>query len=464
MLNQFHPCGHDEIINLKIETISSDGSGIARRPKDGLVYFVPGALPEEEIRVRVTKKKRDYAIGEIQEIIAPHPQRVTPLCSWYGQCGGCQLQHCSYDKQLEIKRTIVEEAFSRVAHIPVRNILAPCIASPKEWGYRNKASFPVRNNAGKTDIGFFRRRSHSIIPIDTCPVLEPALNHMLSYFIDSLECINLPPYDEKKHSGLLRHVIFRCGSFSKELLACLVVRKSLSSSEMKRVEQQWQSFQFPEFSFVGILENKNISPGNTILGQNSRSVQGREWLREFLNSKEFHFDGTAFFQVNSYQAARLFTYSANCFSDKGQGRALELYSGVGALSLFLASKFDNLVTVEDWPSAVEAMRKNLELNDFHNVSPHTGRAEDVIFHLDGPFNSVILDPPRSGCNRQVIQRILEWKPQQILYVACNPATLARDIALLYEGGYRLEKLQPFDMFPQTVHVECVALLEHVDKK
>lgn len=453
-----------ESVCLKIDTLSSDGSGIARREGDGFVFFVPGALPGEEVEARVILKKKHYAVTELQNILKPHSQRTSPRCPWYGECGGCQLQHCSYSMQLELKTQIVKEAFSRIAHISVEDVISSCIPSPKEWGYRNKASFPVRkNSSGKNEVGFFKRRSHSLIPIDACPILEPALNQMYGRFVHSLQKLNIDGYNEKKHSGILRHIIFRCGSFSRELLACYVVRKHLSDSEIKRISQLWQNFVVPDATFVGVIENENAKVGNTILGQNSRILYGQGELKEILNSREIHYDGTAFFQVNSYQAAQLFAFCSDCLEKEEENEALELYSGVGAMSLFLAPKFKRLTTIEEWPSAVEATKKNAALNKFSNIIAYEGKAEDIVSNLKQNFNTVILDPPRSGCDPKVIQQILEWKPEKVLYVACNPATLARDVALLHSGGYKLEKLQPFDMFPQTVHVETVVLMSRVDK-
>ncbi|WP_350449432.1 23S rRNA (uracil(1939)-C(5))-methyltransferase RlmD [Aminobacterium mobile] len=447
-------------IELEIDALSNDGNGIAREKNSSYVYFVPGALPGERVRVTVLQKKKTYGIADVEEILSPHPQRVEPKCRWYSLCGGCQLQHFSYNAQLEAKKDFVRDAFRRIAHMNIEDILSPCVPSPRQWGYRNKASFPVQGTKDGIETGFYRRRSHDLVPIDFCPLLEPALNEIYVYMREALPALGILPYNEKNHSGMLRHLVFRYGSFSKEAAICFVCRRRLSKKDNKNIRELWEKFQGENINVAGVLVNHNPHRGNAILGRHSTILSGRSWLREYLDSLEIRYEATAFLQVNSYQAKQLYQYGVHSLRSSSADHLLELYAGVGSMTLFFAPAAAQITAVEEWSSAVEAMKENAKINRFSNIKVCGGRAEEIISSLKGPFEAVILDPPRSGCAPEVISKILELSPAKILYVACNPATLARDISRLCgEGRYTLKSLQPFDMFPQTAHVECVALIE-----
>jgi len=442
-----------------INGINSRGEGISRL-EDGRVIFIPGAIPGEQVFVNICFSKKQYAVGNIEQIVKPHPKRVSPHCQWFGKCGGCQMQHCSYDLQLELKQQIVEDAFSRIGHVMPVDPILKCVPSPKQWGYRNKASFPVRHSEKQIRSGFFRKGSHDLIPIDGCPVLEPELALIYSQITNLLNNLKLPGYNEKNHSGLLRHIILRTGSFSGETFICLVLKRQPDSFQMEQIQKMSKILKSRHKNIKGFIVNINSSRTNTIIGDRSITIHGKGHLCEYLENRQFQYEGTSFFQVNSYQASNIFRYAVNEISNRIHNNVLELYSGVGALTVFLAELAEKITTVEDWKSSIESMRQNLVLNGINNVTIHAAKAEMLLDKLgEETFDTVVMDPPRAGCKKEVIEYICRQNIRSIVYISCNPATLSRDISMFSECGYRFIKARLFDMFPQTSHVETVAILE-----
>ena len=448
----------DRII-LDIEKISSDGSGIARTP-DGLVVFLPGALPGEKVEARITLKKREYAIASPENILIPQCRRAIPFCPHYGICGGCQLQHAEYTLQCDLKRTIVEDAFTRIYKKSFPPI-SSCIPSPEERAYRNKASLPVKKENGKIIPGFYRRRSHDVIPVKHCPVLAPALNEALGVMSDILPSLGLSSYDEKTARGLLRHLILRQSRATGDILLALVLSRQISPEEreillsklLPRLRKDLPGLR----SFTG---NYNPKPGNVIVGPSTEVYYGDGLVKEHLGPFSFEYDTTAFFQINSLQALQIYNEAASCAIRSEKDSILELYSGIGTLTAFLAAASSHVTAVEEWPSSVEGMKRNLAANGLDaRVIILSGAVEDYIASLAAPFDSVVVDPPRAGCSEKVLRGIVNISPERIVYVSCSPATLARDGAFLHEGGYVPRKISCFDMFPQTSHVETVVLFE-----
>lgn len=448
-----------EKLQLTIEDLSSDGNGIARR-NDGYVFFVPFALPGEEVTATVSRLKKNYGIASLDTIKTESPERVSPPCKWFGQCGGCQLQHCSYKHQLELKRHFVLNALERVARILPRREVQNCVASPLIWNYRNKASFPVRKDQQEISTGFFKKGSHEIVPVDKCLINDQDIDGLYRQVRNSLEDTGLHAYSEQYHTGMLRHIIFRKGLSTSQLLFSAVVKKAANRKQLKRLRFFAHELKKSNSQLVGVTLNINSARGNVIVGRDTLVLQGREWINEKICNLDFHYDTTAFFQVNPLQAEQLFSYVCKeALNDQGHN-VLELYSGVGVLTAMLARKATKVTAVEEWPSSVESLRENLSLNSITNVEVIQGRVEDLTGRLRGEDHEVIvIDPPRSGCTEPVLNFMKEFQPLRIIYVSCNPATLARDIAALCENGiYCLDKVNTFDMFPQTVHVESVATL------
>jgi 23S rRNA (uracil1939-C5)-methyltransferase len=444
---------------LRTEKISSDGSCIART-SEGLVVFVPGALPGEEIRVRIVRKKREYAIAEPEEILLAHSGRSLPFCPLYERCGGCQLQHAEYTLQCRLKRDIVRDAFERIYRAPFPDIVS-CGPSPRDRNYRNKGSLPIGNAGGRTQAGYYARRSHDIVPVVSCPVLAKEICDVPGTVSDILSSLGFPSYDEKTGKGLFRHLILRCGSSTGNVLLSLVAARRLSKAEKERAEHRLVPLlrsHCPNLRTVTL--NYNFSGNNVIVGEKTEPLFGDGLIEEELPPFRFRFDSTAFFQVNSEQAVRLYEAASRMAWAGGTEKVLELYSGIGTLTCFLAEGASSVTAVEEWMPSVERMKSNVEANGLSGkIKIIAGPVEENIRSLKGDFDTVVVDPPRTGCSREAIRSILTIAPRNIVYISCNPATLARDGALLLEGGYFPREIKCFDMFPHTVHVESVVKLE-----
>lgn len=435
-----------ETVVLKIEKLSSDGSGIART--DEGVFFAEGALPGERVVAEIVRRKKDFTLSRTVRILEPSPGRIEPRCPVFGLCGGCQLQHASYPFQLELKASIVRDALTRIGGFEPPEF--ECVPSPRQWAYRNKGSFPIKKIKGKPTAGFYQAGSHKLVRIDSCPVNAGPLNRLFAIMQTELPKLPLDAYDERQHQGALRHLVLRAGLNTGQTLVSLVINGRLDARAMNSIA----GLSRPLKDIAALTLNHNSRPGNVILGDRTEALKGDGTITERLNDRTFVFDTSSFFQVNTDQAEHLYAY----VGELAQGEnALELYSGVGSLTCWL-SHLNSVKAVEEWSSAVEFMKKNLALNGVTNVTPLQGKAEERIAELDG-YDLVVMDPPRTGCERAVLDRIAEVRPRRVVYVSCNPSTLARDAKILRTAGYALKSVRAFDMFPQTVHVETVALLE-----
>lgn len=430
-------------MQLRIDNMASDGKGIART--DTGVVFVPGALPGELVEAETVLRKREYSVARIIEIHEPNEQRTQPKCPYFGNCGGCQLQHAEYSLQLDIKSSFVEDAMTRIGKFERTKIT--CIPSPKIWNYRNKASFPVKR--GPT-MGFYVAGSHKLVKIQSCMIIDEILNSAFDKIQAALPTIGIEPYDEVHHKGQLRHVMLRTNG--EKLLASFILNGKL----VKRKEILKIAEGFLDSTFT---VNFNDQKGNAIIGERTEILSGDGLINANVGGYQVSYDSTSFFQVNSPQAENIYSYAASLIDSNGH--LLELYSGVGSMTLQLAKRAEKVTAVEEWKPAVELMKRNLELNRLSNVVPICAKSEE--FMSNGAFSAVVLDPPRSGCDEKVIGQIAALKIPQVVYVSCNPATLARDLSRLRSLGYKLNSIQAFDMFPQTTHVETCVLLSHKDK-
>lgn len=456
----------NNILKLKITGITSDGDGIARSETHGII-FVSRALPGEIITAKIFERHKDFALAKIIEINQAHPERVTPKCEHYYKCGGCQLQHASYNLQLKLKAMIVKDAMTRLGGFDA-NLFEnlECVASPKEFGYRNKAAFPVQaaqnlnHKNQKLVTGFYRAGTHRIEPVKNCPVNDDALNKMYASILGGLNDLNLDGYNEDDNTGKLRHIIMRTGKprraeiDTQQNLLSFVINGKLSAKSIKSLIALGNKTK-PDT----ITINHNSRPGNTILGNHTESITGKGIISEKLDKYTLNFDTTSFFQVNTLQAENLFKYAASLVD--GAKSILELYSGVGSLTCYLADKSEHVTSIEEWRSAVKMAERNLKLNNLGDrVNALCGKSEELIEDLElRNYDAVVLDPPRDGCNRAVLNAIKDMNINKIVYVSCNPATLARDCKILRNFNYNLKSIKAFDMFPQTAHVETVAMLE-----
>ena len=444
----------NETLKLNINAISSDGTGIAKNTASNGIVFVHGALPGETVKAKITARKKDFSIANTIEIIKSSSGRSEPKCRYYGHCGGCQLQHAAYETQLKLKTEIVRDAMTRIGKFKpeiFENLI--CEPSPESWGYRNKAAFPVQGFKGKIITGFYRAGTHRLELIKNCPVNAKRLNEIYGKILNGLENNSLPfdGYDEQTGKGKLRHLIARTGINTGESLLSFVINGRLSAKSVKSLTALGNSAR-PDTLTI----NHNSKPGNVILGTYTENLIGSGLISERLGKYKLMFDTTSFFQVNTGQAEKLFSFVSGLTA--GDKNILELYSGTGSLTCYLAENAEHVTSVEEWRSAVKTASKNLSANGFDNVETLCGRSEDVIADLKDRYDSVVLDPPRDGCDRSVLEAINDFDVKKIIYVSCNPATLARDSRILTSHGYELIKIKSFDMFPQTAHVETVCLL------
>ena len=445
-----------KIVEIRTDKISSDGSSLARLP-DGRVLFVRGALPQETIRARVTNIKKSYATAVCTEVLEAHESRRGAFCPVFDRCGACQLQHASYSFQLELKRSILEDAFRRIYKRPFPQI-PPCVPSPNQTWYRNKVSLPVRDRRGRVTMGYYARGSHEVVPMESCPVAADRIDDLFSATAEVLPALGFSVYDERDGKGLLRHAIFRQGINSEDALASLVISAPLTQKQKSTLERVLiPALKQSVPTLRSFTLNLNPNPGNVILGAETEAILGDGLLLEELHPFVLEYDTTSFFQVNTTQARALFEHTTNCCGVKGNELVLELFGGVGSLTSFLADRCGHVTVVEEWPSAVRLMKANMERNGLlGKTTILDGAVEKVVPSLNEGFETVVLDPPRTGCSPEVIEKVACLGADRIVYVSCNPATLARDAALLANGGYEIESLTCFDMFPQTVHVETVA--------
>lgn len=444
-----------EIRKFKITEINNEGEGIVRLGDERFVVFVPDALPEEDVTCRIVQAKKNYAVAKVLERHNDSSMRIKPLCPVYGKCGGCQLQHIDYASQLDLKKKTVYDAIKRIGGVADPSV-NNCIPSPSQWGYRNKASLPVQTDRREKFLaGFYKNRSHDIVPFIGCPVLLPKLESNVVALLRDLKEAGLVGWNEHNSNvmNFIRHLVFRTAKFTDHSLCGVVAGRSANMDEARKLKNIATGH---SDDIRGIIFNKNISKGNFIWGDVFSTIHGDTVMQEVLGKYRFNFEISSFFQINSEQALALYEYAAKMAAGESPENILELYSGAGTLTAFLSEAAKHVTAVEEWPQASKYLKINAELNGLNNITGYSGSAEDVSEALSGEkFNTIVLDPPRTGCDPRVIAAIIKISPQKIVYVSCGPATLARDIKSLMSNGYAIRNIQPFDMFPQTGHVETV---------
>ena len=447
----------NDIVTLKIEDCGIDGEGIGKA--DGFTVFVKDAVIGDTVRAKIMKAKKNYGYGRLEEIITPSPDRVEPKCQFARQCGGCQLQALSYEKQLEFKSSKVRGHLERIGgftDIPMEKILG----MDQPFHYRNKAQFPVgKSKDGRIITGFYAGRTHSIIENRDCALGVTRNKEVLDRVIAHMEKFHIQPYDENTGKGLVRHVLIRYGFFTDEMMVCLIINGEKLPGEEALVKSLRQ---IPEA--VSVMVNVNKKRNNVILGEKVRLLWGQPYITDKIGEISYQISPLSFFQVNPYQTGRLYGKALEYAQLSGNETVWDLYCGIGTISLFLAQKAKMVRGVEIIPAAIENAKENARLNGFDNTEFFVGKAEEVLpeqFARTGERADVIVvDPPRKGCDETLLSTIIKMQPDRVVYVSCDSATLARDLKYLCERGYELKKVCPVDMFPNTVSVETVVLLSH----
>ncbi|WP_053372666.1 23S rRNA (uracil(1939)-C(5))-methyltransferase RlmD [Paenibacillus sp. FJAT-27812] len=460
------PFQKNEEVTVDIIGLTHDGEGVGRA--DGFTLFIQGALPGERVRAKVMKVKKQYGYARLEELVLKSPSRVEPPCDIYKECGGCQLQHFDYPAQLEWKRQHVVDNLVRIGKLNVVGegnaegkgiVVHKTIGMDEPWRYRNKASVPVgsRSDDGQLIAGFYARGSHRIIDMDDCLIEHEHNDEVIRVVKRIGRELGAAPYDESTGRGVLRHVMARTGVVTGEIMVVLVTNgKKLPMADrwIERIREELPGVK-------SIVQNVNERDTNVIFGDVTRVLWGNEVIYDELDGIRFAISARSFYQVNPMQTVELYRKAVEYAGLTGSETVIDAYCGIGTISLFLARRAGRVYGVEIVPEAIEDAARNAELNGITNASFEVGPAEVVIprWRKEGiTADVIVVDPPRKGCDPALLETILAMQPERVVYVSCNPSTLARDLRVLEDGGYRTVEVVPVDMFPWTVHVESVAVL------
>jgi len=454
------PPQQGQLVELEITDLADSGDGVGRY--DNIVVFVPDTVTGDRVLAKLTRVKPRYANAKLDRILEPSPQRTRPSCIVADKCGGCQWQHIKYESQLEAKRQQVEQALIRLGGFSQPTVDAVLPAAP--FAYRNKATYPVdRSSDGKVRAGYYQKGSHKIVNLNQCPVQDDRLDPLLAQVKQDIEFHGWSIYNESEHRGKIRHLAVRIGRRTGEMLLTIVTTDDRLSN-IKERSQVWME-RYP--GLVGVCVNINRDRTNVIFGPETRCVAGREELTEEFAGLRWQLRPDTFFQVNTEAAETLLDVVIEGLNLQGDEAIVDAYCGIGTFALPLAQRVQQVVGIEAQPEAVELARRNAIANNIDNTEFIIGKVEKQLGEWTMENSSVskrvvLLDPPRSGCDRAVLNTLLDWQPQSIAYVSCKASTLARDLKILCDSGeYRLDRVTPVDFFPQTPHVECVAFLLRV---
>lgn len=448
------PVEKNKDYELDIDNLGMNGEGIGRI--EGFTVFVEGAIPGERVLIKVVKVTKSYAYGKLLHIIQKSQDRTEPPCPYYKRCGGCQLQHISYSRQLQFKAEKVKDALERIGGLK-DVVVRPTIGMEDPWRYRNKAQFPVGYVKGKLTIGFYRPRSHDLIDIEKCAIQHPVNDKVIALVRQFINTYNIPVYDEKSHKGIIRHVVTKVGFTSGELMVIIVT----NGSKLPRKDELINLLRDGLPNITSIVQNVQSNKTNVILGNKNITLWGQDYITDSIGDLKFKISPMSFFQVNPVQTEKLYTKALEYANLTGNEKVVDAYCGIGTISLFLAKKASKVYGVENVPQAIDDANENARINDIDNVEFILGEAENVIPRMASEglkVDVVVVDPPRKGCDQKLLETIVEMNPERMVYVSCNPATMARDLKFMVEHGYKVEEVQPVDMFPQTGHVEIVCLM------
>ncbi|MBP1966421.1 23S rRNA (uracil(1939)-C(5))-methyltransferase RlmD [Paenibacillus aceris] len=442
--------------------ISHDGEGVGR--VNGFTLFVAGALPGERALVRVEHVKKQYGYARLLRLVEESAERVMPDCGIYEECGGCQLQHLSYEAQLRVKRQQVVDNLQRIGKLAVRSetsegiIVHPTLGMSDPWRYRNKAQVPFGEERGGLIGGFYAQGSHRIIDMEECLIQHEANDEVVARVKEIGARLGIRAYDEERNAGLLRHVVVKVGFRTGEIMVVLVT----NGSTIPRADEWVAGIREALPAVKSICHNINVKQTNVIFGDETRVLWGSEVIYDYIGDVKFAISARSFFQVNPVQTEVLYGKALEYAGLTGDEVVVDAYCGIGTISLFLAQRAGQVYGVEIVEEAIADARKNAELNGMTNVHFEAGPAEVVLpeWTRQGIRPDVIVvDPPRKGCDAALLATILELQPRRVVYVSCSASTLARDLRVLVDGGYGVAEVTPVDMFPHTVHVECTVLLK-----
>ena len=456
---------------VKITDIGVNGEGIGK--VDGYTLFIKDAVIGDTVEAKVMKAKKNYGYARLMKVLSPSPDRVTPRCAFARKCGGCQIQEMSYGRQLTFKEQKVRGNLERIGGFSkelLDRVMEPVLGMEEPFGYRNKAQFPFgTDKQGNPVTGFYAGRTHDIIPNTDCALGAPVNREILETILGFMKKYQIPSYDEKTGNGLIRHVLIRCGSATGEIMVCLVV----NGEEIPHADALIDRLaEMPGMTSITLSPNTRRT--NVIMGDSFKVLWGQGYITDYIGNIKYQISPLSFYQVNPVQTEKLYSLALEYADLKGGETVWDLYCGIGTISLFLAQKAGKVYGVEIIPQAIDDARKNAEINGIENAEFFVGKAEEVLPRwyrenegaeagLRGEGSRtradvIVVDPPRKGCDEALLDTIVKMQPERVVYVSCDPATLARDLKVLCGKGYELERVRAVDMFPMTVHVETVVLL------
>ncbi|MGC4018569.1 MAG: 23S rRNA (uracil(1939)-C(5))-methyltransferase RlmD [Muricomes sp.] len=456
----------NDVVTVTIEDMGVDGEGIGKI--NGYTLFIKDVVIGDVIEAKIMKAKKNYGYARLMNIIKPSPYRVEPRCKFARKCGGCQIQEMSYEKQLEFKNNKIKGNLERIGGLEpelLEKVMEPIVGMDEPFYYRNKAQFPFgTDKEGNPVTGFYAGRTHDIIANTDCALGVPVNKEMLELIVAFMKKYKISSYDEKTGKGLVRHALIRYGFTTKEIMVCLVINgKTIPHSEelveeLRKIE-----------GMTSITFSSNTKQTNVIMGESYEVLWGQGFITDYIGDIKYQISPLSFYQVNPVQTEKLYKLALEYADLQGDETVWDLYCGIGTISLFLAQKAKQVYGVEIVPQAIEDAKNNAKINQIENAEFYVGKAEEVLpeyYREYGRGNSgqkahadvIVVDPPRKGCEEELLETMVEMQPGKIVYVSCDSATLARDLKYLRGKGYEVERGRGVDQFPMTVHVETVVLL------
>ncbi|MEL7596842.1 MAG: 23S rRNA (uracil(1939)-C(5))-methyltransferase RlmD [Clostridiaceae bacterium] len=474
------PVEKNKEYDVEISGLGYEGEGVAKI--DNYAIFIQGAMLGEKVRVKIVKVKKSFAFGKLIDILEASKDRREPVCDIYNRCGGCSLQHLSYEAQLGFKKNRVKDVLERIGKLEISNqlsvtsnqekddlidkdnyreeknkegvILHNTIGMKEPYRYRNKVQLPVGVDNGDIKVGFYAPRSHDIIDMKTCHIQDETADKVVKLTKEWMKKYNINAYNEEKNNGLVRHIMIRRGFKTNEVMVVIVTKEKNIPHKEEFIKVISENID----GITSIVQNINPKKTNVILGEECITLYGKDFISDYIDEFKFNISPLSFFQVNPVQTEVLYNKALEYADLSGDEVVFDAYCGTGTISLFLSKKAKKVYGVEIVPQAIENAKINAEQNNVDNVEFQVGKSEEVIPELikNGvKADVVVVDPPRKGCGKVLLEAIAEMRPDRIVYVSCDPSTLARDLGILEELGYKTKEVQPVDMFPQTGHVETV---------
>ena len=448
----------NDVLEVIPEKLVYEGSALAK--VDGFPIFIDGGCPGDKLKIRIKKANKSFANAEILEILEPSAHRAKPFCPIHNVCGGCGWQYVDYDFQLEQKRNIVFETIKKITGREIE--VKPVLSSPKIREFRSKIQYPVSQTKVSKILlaGYYKKGSHELVNVKFCPIQPKIIDKITEFIRQTAKELEISGYNEKTHKGELRHIVYRYSVSENECIVIFVVNNTKLNEKFKNLSKKVMN----EFAHVkGCLVNYNTEKNNLILTGDTRKIQGENHIIEKIDGKTFKISANSFFQVNIGSAENIFNTVKNIIVENYEKpRLLDAYSGVSSFGVWLADIADEVVSVEEAPSATKDAQENVKLNNINNLKAINKDAKiafEELIEANDKFDVTVLDPPRKGCSKESLDFAVKLSKKAIIYVSCNPSTLARDLKYLHENGFKTKYIQPVDMFCHSYHIESVAWLE-----